>query len=140
MSGDIGKDQPIKFYSKEPTDSKDTLLLSGKVKTVYEIANEVDKVNIHFHDKVTAGNGRLVEYPEGKGKVCCLISALLFEHLEKFGIPSEELPGEGAVVITTQGRDRHQVHTGQCPKILDYWVHELICLGILRRLEHYIIL
>ena len=88
MSGDTGKDQPIKFYSKEPTDSKDTLLLSGKVKTVYEIANEVDKVNIHFHDKVTAGNGRLVEYPEGKGKVCCLISALLFEHLEKFGIRS----------------------------------------------------
>ena len=86
MSGDIGKDQPIKFYSKEPTDSKDTLLLSGKVKTVYEIANEVDKVNIHFHDKVTAGNGRMIEYPEGKGKVCCLNSALLFEVLGKGGI------------------------------------------------------
>ena len=62
------------------------MLLQGKVKSVYEIANEVDKVYIHFHDKVTAGNGRLVEYPEEKGKVCCLISALLFEHIEKQGV------------------------------------------------------
>ena len=87
MSGDGGPvEQPIKFYSKEPTAARDILLQTGKVKTVYEIEGEPEKVHIYFHDKVTAGNGRLIEYPEGKGKTCCLISALLFEHLEKAGI------------------------------------------------------
>ena len=89
MSGDPGKDQPNLFYTKVPQhEAHDSLLLQGKVKSVYEIAGEADKVYIHFHDKVTAGNGRLVEFPEGKGKVCCLISALLFELLEKRGIRS----------------------------------------------------
>ena len=86
MSGDQGLDKIHIFHSKEPTDAKDILLQKGKVKSVYRIADEAEKVHIHFHDKVTAGNGRLVEYPEGKGKVCCLISALLFEMLEKRGV------------------------------------------------------
>ena len=87
MSGDPGKDQPNIFYTKVPLNkAHDTLLLQGKVKSVYEIANEPGKVYVHFHDKVTAGNGKLVEYPAEKGKVCCLISALLFEHIEKQGI------------------------------------------------------
>ena len=63
-------------------------ILQGKVKTVYEVDNQADKVKIVFHDKVTAGNGRLVEFPEEKGKVCCLISALLFEKLGNHGIRS----------------------------------------------------
>ena len=63
-------------------------ILQGKVKTVYEVDNQADKVKIVFHDKVTAGNGRLVELPEEKGKVCCLISALLFEKLGNHGIRS----------------------------------------------------
>ena len=61
-------------------------ILVGKVKTVYDVDGEADKVTIKFHDKVTAGNGRLVDFPEEKGKVCCLISALLFEMLEKRGV------------------------------------------------------
>ena len=86
MSGD-SKEQPNIFYTKVPlTKAHDTLLLQGKVKSVYEIANEPGKVYVHFHDKVTAGNGRLVEFPPEKGKVCCLISALLFEHIEKKGV------------------------------------------------------
>ena len=88
MSGD-SKEQPNLFYTKVPqNEAHDTLLLQGKVKSVYEIVGEVEKVYIHFHDKVTAGNGRLIEYPKDKGATCCLISALLFEHLEKFGIRS----------------------------------------------------
>ena len=59
--------------------------LAGKVKTVYD-TDEAEKVLIEFHDKVTAWNGKHVEYPAEKGKVCCLISALLFELLEKRGI------------------------------------------------------
>ena len=60
-------------------------ILAGKVKTVYD-TDEAEKVLIEFHDKVTAWNGKHVEYPAEKGKVCCLISALLFELLEKRGI------------------------------------------------------
>ena len=70
-------------------------ILEGKVKSVYDVPGEADKVTIKFHDKVTAGNGRLVEYPEGKGKVCCLISALMFEKLEKLGIRTHFLGTEG---------------------------------------------
>ena len=61
-------------------------ILQGKVKTVYDVPDDATKVLIKFHDKVTAGNGRSVDFPEEKGKVCCLISALLFEKLEKEGI------------------------------------------------------
>ena len=60
-------------------------ILAGKVKTVYD-TQDAEKVLIDFHDKVTAWNGKQVEYPAEKGKVCCLISALLFELLEKRGI------------------------------------------------------
>ena len=68
-------------------------ILQGKVKTVYE-TEDAEKVLIEFHDKVTAGNGELVEYPPEKGATCCLISALLFELLEKRGIKTHylELP------------------------------------------------
>ena len=86
MSGDQGLDKIHIFHSKEPTDAKDILLQKGKVKSVYRIVDEAEKVHIHFHDKVTAGNGRRSEIMESKGQVCCLISALLFEHMEKRGI------------------------------------------------------
>ena len=65
-------------------------ILAGKVKTVYD-SEEADKVLIKFHDKVTAWNGKQVEYPPEKGKVCCLISALLFEMLEKQSIKTHYL-------------------------------------------------
>ena len=66
-------------------------ILAGKVKTVYDVDGDAGKVKIVFHDKVTAGNGRSVDFPEEKGKVCCLISALLFEKLEKEGIKTHYL-------------------------------------------------
>ena len=74
-------------------------LLQGKVKTVYE-TEDAEKVLIEFHDKVTAGNGELVEYPPEKGATCCLISALLFELLEKRGIRTHylELPSLNKMV------------------------------------------
>ena len=88
MSGD-SKEQPNLFYTKVPlTEAQDSLLLQGKVKSVYEIADQPEKVYIHFHDKVTAGNGKRSEFYEDKGKTCCLISALLFEKLEARGIRS----------------------------------------------------
>ena len=62
------------------------IINEGKVKSVYDVDGDAQRVLIKFHDKVTAGNGRLVEFPEEKGKICCLISALLFEWMEKAGV------------------------------------------------------
>ena len=67
-----------------------TEILKGKVKTVYD-TEDPKKVKIVFHDEVTAWNGKHIEYPEEKGKVCCLISALLFESMEKNGISTHYL-------------------------------------------------
>jgi phosphoribosylaminoimidazole-succinocarboxamide synthase len=60
------------------------LIHHGKVKSVYQ--HEGSEVMIEYHDKVTAGNGRHVDFPEGKGSLCCTISAILFQKLEDEGI------------------------------------------------------
>ena len=62
-----------------------TEIIKGKVKTVFT-TSEPDKVLIQYEDKVTAGNGRKVDFPEGKGKVCMEISELLFKKIEEAGI------------------------------------------------------
>ena len=95
MSGD-SKEQPNIFYTKAaPLLTAECLLQEGKVKSLYRMADEPEKVYIHFHDKVTAGNGRRVDFPADKGKVCCLISALLFEMLESRGIKTHYLGTQG---------------------------------------------
>ena len=68
-------------------------LMHGKVKTLYD-TDDPQKVLIKYEDKVTAFDGKMVDYPDEKGKVCCLISAVLFERLEKAGIRTHflELP------------------------------------------------
>ncbi len=63
-------------------------IVIGKVKSVYDVPGDATRVTIEFHDKVTAWNGKRIEYPKDKGATCCLISALLFEKLEKCGIKS----------------------------------------------------
>ena len=63
----------------------DTEFIVGKVKTVFS-TDKPDEVLIQYEDKVTAGNGRKIDFPEGKGQVCCEISELLFQLLEKYGI------------------------------------------------------
>ncbi len=68
----------------------DTKIIQGKVKTVFSTAED-DVVLIQYEDKVTAGNGRKVDFPEGKGKVCMEISALLFKELERVGIKTHYL-------------------------------------------------
>ena len=67
-----------------------TEITHGKVKTVFT-TSEPDKVFIQYEDKVTAGNGRRIDFPEGKGKVCMEISALLFKILEERGIKTHYL-------------------------------------------------
>ena len=63
----------------------DTEFIVGKVKTVFS-TDKPDEVLIQYEDKVTAGNGRKIDFPEGKGQVCCEISEFLFQLLEKYGI------------------------------------------------------
>ncbi len=60
------------------------LITHGKVKSVYQ--HEGSEVMIEYYDKVTAGNGEKEDYPEGKGSLCCTISAILFQKLEDEGI------------------------------------------------------
>ena len=90
-------------------------LMHGKVKTLYD-TDDAQKVLIKYEDKVTAFDGKLVDYPESKGTVCCLISALLFEKLEKTGIKTHylELPS---------------LNTMLCKKLTIYPV-EVICRNI----------
>ena len=65
-------------------------VVKGKVKTVYD-TGDAETVLIKYEDKVTAFDGKMVDYPDGKGKVCCLISALLFEKLSVAGIRTHYL-------------------------------------------------
>tara|TARA_B100001250_G_scaffold411746_1_gene441113 strand:- start:389 stop:1102 length:714 start_codon:yes stop_codon:yes gene_type:complete len=58
------------------------LIHKGKVKSVYDVKDNDDQVVIQYHDKVTAGNGKRVDYPEGKGTVCCQISEWFFKYFE----------------------------------------------------------
>ena len=62
-----------------------TELIEGKVKTVHS-TDEPDQVIIEYHDKVTAGNGKKVSYPDGKGAVCCSISEWFFRYFEENGV------------------------------------------------------
>ncbi len=60
-------------------------ILKGKVKTLFETDNP-EEVLIRYEDCVTAGNGQMIEYPKGKGAICCLMTAMLFEYLESNSI------------------------------------------------------
>ena len=77
-----------------------TFILQGKVKTVYEL-DEPDKVLIQYEDKVTAGNGKKEAYVEDKGKICCQISELLFQELERYGIATHyvSMPTHRAMAV-----------------------------------------
>ena len=60
-----------------------TLIHQGKVKSVYDFHDTVDEVIIQYHDKVTAGNGKKVDFPEEKGEICCQISEWFFKYFEE---------------------------------------------------------
>ena len=90
-------------------------LMHGKVKTLYP-TDDAEKVLIKYEDKVTAFDGKLVDYPESKGSVCCLISALLFEKLQSSGIKTHYL-------------DIPSLNTMLCRKLTIYPV-EVICRNI----------
>ena len=59
--------------------------VQGKVKTIFAL-DEPDKVLIQYEDKVTAGNGKKEAHYDNKGEICCKISELLFQELERCGV------------------------------------------------------
>ena len=89
--------------------------MHGKVKTLYD-TEDAQTVLIKYEDKVTAFDGKMVDYPDEKGKVWCLISALLFEKLAASGIRTHflELPS---------------LNTMLCKRLTIYPV-EVICRNI----------
>ena len=89
--------------------------MHGKVKTLYD-TDDPQTVLIKYEDKVTAFDGKMVDYPDEKGKVCCLISALLFEKMEKAGIRTHYI-------------DCPSLNTMLCKKLTIYPV-EVICRNI----------
>ena len=79
----------------------DTSFIVGKVKTVFNTA-EPDIVLIQYEDRVTAGNGKKELWVEDKGAVCCEISSLLFQKLEKYQIRTHyvSMPTHKAMACT----------------------------------------
>ena len=71
------------------------VIIEGKVKTVYA-GDDADRVIIEYHDKVTAGNGEMIDHPLGKGSLCCSISSIIFEKLSKELIPTHYINMVGA--------------------------------------------
>jgi len=71
------------------------VITEGKVKTVYQ-GDDAESVIIEYHDKVTAGNGEMIDHPQGKGSLCCSISSLIFERLSEENIPTHYVSMVGA--------------------------------------------
>jgi len=63
------------------------LLHEGKAKRVYR-TDQDDLVAVEFKDDATAFNAQKKAQLAGKGAVNCRISALIFEHLERCGVPT----------------------------------------------------
>lgn len=67
----------------------------GKAKVVETITGAEGKVRVTFKNDATAGNGAMKDSFAGKGELCCEISCLLFEHLERQGVATHFLEREG---------------------------------------------
>ena len=63
------------------------LLYEGKAKKIYETDNP-NEVICEFKDSLTAFNGEKADTETGKGALNCAITTLIFEALEKEGIPT----------------------------------------------------
>jgi phosphoribosylaminoimidazole-succinocarboxamide synthase len=67
-----------------------SLLYEGKAKRVFQ-TDQSDLVAVEFKDDATAFNALKKAELAGKGALNCRISALLFEHLERSGVPTHYL-------------------------------------------------
>ena len=76
-------------------------LIKGKVKTVYSV-DDVNRVMIMYHDKVTAGNGEKEDVIESKGEINCKITDILFKELEKQGVQTHRVDTIGHTMLCTK--------------------------------------
>ena len=76
-------------------------LVKGKVKTVYAV-DDVDRVMVMYHDKVTAGNGEKEDNPTGKGVVNCQISGILFNLIKGSTIRTHHIDTVGPTMLCTK--------------------------------------
>ena len=79
--------------------NKNQLIYEGKAKKVFS-HDDLEKVFIEFKDDATAFNALKKAKFEGKGKLNCLISAKIFEHLKNNNIPTHflELKNEKTMI------------------------------------------
>ena len=73
-------------------------LIKGKVKTVYAV-DDVERVMIMYHDKVTAGNGEKEDHPVGKGAITCAISTELFKIIKGSSIRTHHISTIGPTML-----------------------------------------
>ena len=75
------------------------LIYEGKAKKIFS-HDDTDKIIIEFKDDATAFNALKKAKFKGKGKLNCLISARIFEHLIKNNIPTHfiELKNENTMI------------------------------------------
>ena len=73
-------------------------LIKGKVKTVYAV-DDVERVMIMYHDKVTAGNGEKEDHPVGKGEINCAISTELFKLIKGLSIRTHHIATVGPTML-----------------------------------------
>lgn len=66
------------------------LLYEGKAKRIHS-GTTPDRVDVEFKDEVTAFNAAKLAHLSGKGWLNCQISARLFDHLERRGVPTHYL-------------------------------------------------
>ena len=71
------------------------LLHEGKAKRVYA-TDQSDLVAVEFKDDATAFNAQKKAQLQGKGALNCRISALIFEHLSRCGVPTHYLGVNGS--------------------------------------------
>ena len=79
--------------------NKYELIYEGKAKKVFT-HDDANKVKIEFKDDATAFNALKKQKFEGKGKLNCLISARIFEHLSNNNVPTHfiELNNENIMI------------------------------------------
>ena len=71
-----------------------TRIHTGKSKNVYSTSNP-DEVIIEFTDRITDKDGLVQAEVDGKGPLLCEISKILFESVNRAGIPHHFLAVEG---------------------------------------------
>lgn len=67
------------------------LIYEGKAKRIFEIPGDKSSYVQEFKDDATAFNGLKKDKIKGKGSINNIVSAALFEYLEKSGIPTHYL-------------------------------------------------